>query len=86
MTIHSRSETVRFNAPFTLSGLDRSYPAGEYTVRMEDEQLDLSFSAYRRVSTSIMLVTGAMTLAWPVSPGDLEAALAHDAASIPPGA
>ena len=77
--IHSRTETVIFTAPFTLPGLERSYPAGSYAVTTDDEQLDLSFAAFRRVATSIMLASGATTQAWPVDPADLAAALARDA-------
>jgi len=78
--IHSRVSVVTFRAPFTLPGLDRSYPAGDYTVTTDDEQLDVSFSAFRRVETRIALSQGAITQSWPVSPGDLEQALATDAA------
>lgn len=78
--IHTRSTTVTFRAPFTLPGLDRDYPAGRYQVNVDEEQLDLSFAAFHRVATTIMLVSGAMTQAWPVNPVDLEAALANDAA------
>lgn len=77
--IHSRTETVTFKGPFTLPGLDRSYPAGSYAVNTDDEQLDLSFSAFRRVATIIMLASGATTQAWLVNPADLAAALAKDA-------
>ena len=77
--IHSRTETVTFRAPFTLPGLHRSYPAGSYRVNTEDEQLDLSFTAFRRVATVILLASGAETQAWLVSPVDLAAALASDA-------
>lgn len=78
--IHTRSRTVTFRAPFTLPGLDRDYPAGSYRVDVDEEQLDLSFSAFRRVATSIVLVSGAMTQVWPVDPADLDAALTRDAA------
>lgn len=77
--IHSRSYTVTFRSPFTLPGLDRSYPPGVYKVTADDEQLDLSFVAFRRVATTIILHAGAMTQAWSVQPADLEAALAADA-------
>lgn len=78
--IHSRSYTVTFRSPFTLPGLDRSYPQGDYTITADDEQLDLGFTAFRRVATTILLHTGATTQAWPVAPADLEAALVADAA------
>lgn len=78
--IHSRSYTVTFRSPFTLPGLDRSYPPGDYTITADDEQLDLSFTAFRRVATTILLHAGATTQAWPVEPADLQAALIADAA------
>jgi hypothetical protein len=78
--IHSRTTSVTFAAAFTLPGLERSYPAGTYEVNTDDEQLDLSFAASRRVATTIMLNSGATTQAWPVNPLDLEAALASDLA------
>ena len=77
--IHSRSYTVTFGSPFTLPGLDRSYPAGSYTVEADDEQLDLSFAASRRIATTILLRAGPMVQAWLVTPADLEAALTQDA-------
>lgn len=84
MTTETRSTTVTFRAPFTLPGLDRSYPAGNYRVNIDEEQLDVSFAARRHVATIIMLSSGAMMQAWLVNPSDLEAALANDAAK--PGA
>ena len=78
--IHSRITSVTFTAPFTLPGLDRSYPAGTYRVTTDDEQLDVSFSAFRRVAMHITLSHGAVTESWPVNPVDLEAALAGDGA------
>ena len=76
--IHSRTSSVTFAAPFTLPGLDRFYPAGTYQVTTDDEQLDVSFSAFRRVATRIALSHGAVTESWPVNPVDLDAALASD--------
>ena len=76
--IQTRNAVVTFIAPFTLPGLDRDYPAGDYRVNVDEEQLDVSFAGSRRVATTIMLVSGATTLAWPVDPKDLEAALAAD--------
>jgi hypothetical protein len=79
--IQTRSTTVTFGAPFTLPGLDREYPAGSYRVDIDEEQLDVSFPAFRRVATTIMLVSGGTTQAWRAEPLDLEAALARDAAT-----
>jgi hypothetical protein len=77
--IHTRSYAVSFARPFTLPGLDRDYPAGSYTVQADDEQLDLSFTASRRVATTILLASGAMRQAWSVKRADLDAALVRDA-------
>jgi hypothetical protein len=79
--IHTSSAIVTFAAPFTLPGLERSYPAGNYRIDTDMEQLDLSFAASRRVATTIMLTAGAVTEAWPVDPTDLAAALAKDIAA-----
>jgi hypothetical protein len=77
--IQTRTSHVTFRSPFTLPGLDRAYPAGSYRVETDEEELDLSFAATRRIATTIMLASGAMTQAWLVQPDDLEAALARDA-------
>jgi len=69
---------VTFRHPFTLAGLDREWPPGTYVVDAEDEVLDVSFAAYRRVATRIRLTRGATTEFWPVSAHDLEAALQND--------
>jgi hypothetical protein len=76
--IHTTKTVATFTRPFTLPGLDRSYPPGAYEVITDEEQLDLSFSAFRRISTRIALSAGAVTEYWPVAPTDLAAALAND--------
>ena len=83
--ILSRSYTVTFSSPFTLPGLERSYPPGSYTVNADDEQLDVSFEASRRIATTILLREGPLTRAWQVKSVDLDAALVADAASKPRG-
>ena len=77
--IRTRSTLVTFAAPFTLPGLGRAYPAGTYRVEVDEEQLEVSFEAFRRVATTIILSDGGSTQAWPVDPLDLEAALRNDA-------
>lgn len=83
--ILTHSYTVTFGSAFTLPGLERAYPAGSYVVHADDEQLDVSFPASRRVATTILLKEGPMTRAWLVKPADLDAALAADAAPSPQG-
>ena len=49
-------ETVVFDHPFRLSGLDEEQPAGAYTVVTDEDLIEgLSFLAYRRVATTINL-------------------------------
>lgn len=82
--IETRSTVVTFRSSFTLPGLDLYYPAGSYRVESDEEQLDVSFPAWRRIATRIMLSAGPMTQAWPVDPVDLEAALVNDASGSSP--
>ena len=48
--------TITFSHPFSLTDVDGVQPPGNYTVETIDTTLDnLSFIAYRRISTSIRL-------------------------------
>ena len=84
MTLRTTSKTITFARPFSLDGLDETQPAGSYTVRTDEEPIEgLSFLAYRRVATAIFLPLsrrgeGSFQAA-PVTPEDLDAALARDA-------
>jgi hypothetical protein len=56
MTIRSRRETVTFQHPFRIRGVDRLLPAGAYEVITDEEMIEgLSFAAFRRVATMIMV-------------------------------
>jgi hypothetical protein len=84
MQTRTKEESVTFGREFSLPGLDRSYPAGTYTVRIEEERLEqMSFLAYHRLSTSLRLpVPGGGSASYqmvPVDPADLDAALRRDA-------
>ena len=69
MTIRTQRKTVTFARPFAVIGLDDLQPAGTYTVETEEELIDgLSFPAYRRIATSILLP------AHPAKPGWSEVA------------
>jgi hypothetical protein len=58
MTTRSRSTTVVFENEFTLKAIGRALPPGEYEVTIDEEQIEyLSFPAYRRVSTVILVPT-----------------------------
>ena len=56
MTMRSRREVVTFQHPFQLRGIDRLLPAGAYEVVTDEEMIEgLSFPAFRRVATMIMV-------------------------------
>lgn len=56
MTTRSRRETITFRHPFRIKGVDRSLPAGDYEVITDEEMIEgLSFAAYRRVATMILV-------------------------------
>ena len=77
---------ITFTHPFSLAGLDGVQPAGTYTVETIDATLDnLSFVAYRRISTSIMVPAdgrGQRQVIF-IDPKELEAALKLDAERLP---
>ncbi|MFC7291134.1 hypothetical protein [Hirschia litorea] len=76
---------VTFHRPFSLPSLDRTWPAGDYTIETEEEQQDkTSDKAYLHIAT-IMVVRPAAGLRGTtqfieIDPTELEAALALDAA------
>ena len=56
MTMRSRRETVTFKHPFRIKGIDRLLAAGAYEVVTDEEMIEgLSFAAFRRVATMIMV-------------------------------
>ena len=56
MTTRTTSKIVTFTRPFTLKGVDRILPPGEYRVVTDEELIEeLSFPAYRRVATMIFV-------------------------------
>jgi len=75
--------SVTFRHPFRLEGLDAEQAPGTYVIETIEEPIEgLSFLAYRRISTTIVLRThGAASLSRQViaiDPRDLEAAQARD--------
>ena len=77
IAMRTTRETVSFDLPFMLSGVDGRQPAGTYTVETEEELLEgPSFLTYRRVATTIYLplrhsAAGSMQ-AVAVDPGELD--------------
>jgi hypothetical protein len=63
MTIRSRRETITFRHPFRIRGVDGLLPPGAYEVITDEEMIEgLSFPAYRRVATMIMVPAGGSTM------------------------
>ena len=53
MNTRSRRETITFQHPLRIKGIDRVLPSGAYT---DEEMIEgLSFAAFRRVATLIMV-------------------------------
>ena len=80
--------SVTFSQPFSLANIDGIQPAGTYRVQTVDVSIDdLSFLAYRRVSTTIELPSvGTASLrrrVMTIDPVELEAALTRDRADNP---
>jgi hypothetical protein len=60
MTMRSRRETITFKHPFRIKGIDRLLAAGAYEVVTDEEMIEgLSFAAFRRVATMIMVPAAA---------------------------
>jgi hypothetical protein len=85
MTIRSRRETVTFRNPFRIHGIDRMLAAGSYQVIADEETIrSETFSAWRRVGTSIVVPVDGMlgsmeTLS--IRAPDLADAVASDASA-----
>jgi hypothetical protein len=60
MTMRSRRETIAFQHPFRIKGIDRLLPPGSYEVVTDEEMIEgLSFASFRRVATMIMVPAAA---------------------------
>ena len=82
MTVRTSRKSVTFTQPFSLSGIDGVQTAGTYTVETDEELLPgLSFPAYRRVATLMVLRSrggGPIEVA-NIDPLELQAAQERDA-------
>ena len=79
------SRAVTFVRPFSLNGVDGELSAGSYTIETIEEPIaGLSFVAYRRVSTAIVLSAngGRSRQVVTIDAQDLAAAEARDASSL----
>ncbi|UFZ02356.1 hypothetical protein LQG66_24060 [Bradyrhizobium ontarionense] len=56
MSIRSQREFVTFKHPFRIRSIEHLLPEGTYEVVTDDEMIEgLSFAAYRRVATMIIV-------------------------------
>ena len=82
MSIRSRRETITFNHPFRIRGIDRMLPAGAYEVVTDEEMIEgLSFASWRRIATMITVPAEGhgMTEMLSIGSVDLADAQAQDA-------
>jgi hypothetical protein len=84
MLTRTSRKTATFANPFRLKCLDRTLPAGAYSVVTDEELIEgLSFPVYRRTSTMMMVPQGehgsssAIEMI-PINPDDLKSALERD--------
>jgi len=82
--MRTRVSQVTFTRPFMLPGFDGPHEPGSFEVRTDEERLDTTVEAWLRMRTSVLIVDKGLTQAWPVTPLDLEAAIATDRGSEPP--
>jgi hypothetical protein len=56
MLTRTHHESVTFRRPFSLDGVDRLLPAGNYEIVTDEELIEgLSFPVYRRVATTMLV-------------------------------
>ena len=76
-------EMVTFVRPFSVEGVSGTFPPGTYEIETTEEPLEgLSFAAYRRISTTMLLPgSAAANTSWQVheiAPSDLAAMKKRD--------
>lgn len=80
-------KTYVFAAPFKLTGFDHSFPAGSYTVEIEEEMMEgMSFVALKHIGTTMRIIHTLKTCAEPeslnktfhIDPRDFDMALLKD--------
>ena len=83
MLTRTRDKTWTFRNPFTLKGVDRLLPPGDYRVSTDEELIEgLSFAAYRRLATMIFVPgrNGTSLEMLNIDPAELQAAQERDTA------
>jgi hypothetical protein len=87
MTMRTTRKTVIFVNPFSLEGVDRILPAGNYEVVTDEELIeDLSFPVYRRIATMMLAPTQSSGVPsvemLTIDPRDLAAAMERDTLTV----
>jgi len=89
MMTRTRRQSIVFNRPFLIKGIDRLLPSGAYEVVTDEELIEgLSFPAYRRVSTMIFVPAQSQNPSssiemLTIDPRELQAARDRDIATHP---
>lgn len=80
MTIRTTRKIVTFSNPFSLEGVDRVLPAGEYEVVTDEDLIEgLSFPVYRRIATMMIVPAQASSVEmFNIDPLNLAAAKDRD--------
>jgi hypothetical protein len=77
--MRTRSSTVTFRHPFTLTRDLGELPAGTYEIEIDEEEIQaIDRAAYRRVAIYFYVESSASTRTITVTPVDLESALKRD--------
>jgi hypothetical protein len=85
MTTRTTSRSVTFQHPFFLNGFDALQAAGTYVIDVDEQSIeDLSFLAWRRVSTLMRISVHGATEHHTIDPAELDEALERDAAGLEP--
>jgi hypothetical protein len=72
VTIRTTKRVMSFTQPFELAGIDGLCPAGSYDIVTDEEAIEgLSFLAWRRIATTILIRRNGDTQAVPVEPPEL---------------
>ena len=82
MSIRTTRKIVEFSNPFSMKGVGRVLPAGNYEIVTDEELIEgLSFPVYRRVATMMLAYSkssGVPSTEMLIDPRDLVAAMERD--------
>ena len=87
MSIRTTRKIVEFSNPFSIEGVGRVLPAGNYEIVTDEELIEgLSFPVYRRVATMMLAYTKSSpvpsTEMLTIDPRDLATAIERDKRAV----